>query len=201
MRSTSVSRPTGAADPAGRHEAAGDRYTRVAILLHWLIALLVIGQIAYGYYLGDVPRGTPARGIAVNLHKSMGIVTGLLILARLLWRLAHTPPALPASMPGWQRAMAHVSHIGLYLCMVGMPLSGYIASNYSKHGVKFFNTWVWAPWGTDDKAVYGFFNTVHTSLAVVFVALVVLHVVGALSHLRSREDGVLKRMMPGGSRG
>src|SRR5205823_5868330 len=123
------------------------RYTSVAILLHWLIALLLLGQFGFGLFLEDIPRGTPARGYYVNLHKSTGIVIGLLILARIAWRLTHKPPPLPAGMPAWQKLVARLSHAVLYLCMLALPLSGYLASNFSKHSVKFFNTVHWQAWG------------------------------------------------------
>ena len=96
------------------------RYTRTAIALHWMIALLLLGQFAFGLMLDDIPRGTPARGYYVNLHKSTGILIGLLILLRLGWRLTHTPPPLPNSMPRWQRRAARASHIALYACMLAL---------------------------------------------------------------------------------
>lgn len=123
------------------------RYTATAITLHWLIALLLLGQFAFGLLLADIPRGTPARGIYVNLHKSSGILIGLLILLRVAWRLTHKPPPLPATMPAWQRDAARLSYIVLYLCMVALPLSGYLGANFSRHGIKFFNLVHWQPWG------------------------------------------------------
>jgi cytochrome b561 len=79
------------------------RYTGTAITLHWLLALLLLGQFVFGLMLEDIPRGTPARGTFVNLHKSSGIVIGVLVLLRIGWRLTHRPPPLPATMPAWQR--------------------------------------------------------------------------------------------------
>ena len=81
-----------------------DRYSRTAVVLHWVIALAVLGQIAFGWYLQTVPRLTPDRTVFVNIHKSTGLVIGLLILARIAWRLTHKPPPLPASMPAWSGA-------------------------------------------------------------------------------------------------
>ena len=173
-----------------------ERYTSTAIGLHWLIALLLLGQFAFGLALGDIPRGTPERGYYVNLHKSSGILIGLLVLVRLGWRLAHTPPPLPASTPGWQRRAARISHAALYLCMVLLPLSGYLASNFSKYGVKFFNLVHWAPWGPDDKTMYAVFNTTHRVAALVLAGLVVLHVLAVAKHMLVERDGLLLRMWP-----
>ncbi len=155
----------------------------------------MLGQIAFGWYLDEVPRETPARTIYVNLHKSTGITIGLLILFRVYWRLTHQAPPLPASMPAWERAVAHASHLGLYACMLVMPLAGYVASNFSKFGVKYFNVWLLPPWGVDNKLIYDFFNGIHVVTSYVLVALIALHVLAALRHLALR-DGMFRRMWP-----
>jgi cytochrome b561 len=174
--------------------AASTRYTGVAIALHWLIAVALIGQIAFGWFLETVPRGSPMRGFYVNLHKSTGLLLALLILARIAWRLWQRPPQLPAFLPSWERTAARWSHVGLYVCMLGMPLSGYVASNFSKYGVKFFNAITLPPWGVENAGVYAFFNTTHVVLSYLFVALIVVHILAALRHA-IRGDGVFRRML------
>jgi cytochrome b561 len=184
----SEDRPVGDADPS--------RYGRIAMLLHWLIGVALIAQIAFGWLLDDIaPRGTPARAATVNLHKSIGIALGLLIAARLLWRLGHRPPAMPASMPAWQRSAARLAHRALYACMIAMPASGYVASNFSKHGVKLFGTAL-APWGPDLPGAYAFFNGVHIVTAYLFCALIAGHVAAALKHALVDRDDVFSRMWP-----
>ncbi|MFC5550055.1 cytochrome b [Massilia aerilata] len=173
-----------------------DHYTRTAIALHWLIALLLLGQFAFGLMLDDIPRGTPDRGLYVNLHKSSGIVIGLLILLRIAWRLKHTPPPLPAGMPAWQRTAARLSHVALYLCMLALPLSGYLASNFSRHGIKFFNIVRLPPWGPDDKTLYAFFNGTHHVAALLLAGFVGLHVLAVAKHMLIDRDGLLWRMWP-----
>jgi cytochrome b561 len=173
-----------------------DRYSRTAIALHWVIALAVLGQIAFGWYLQTVPRLTPDRTVVVNFHKSTGLVIGLLIVMRLAWRLTHKPPPLPASMPAWEVRAAQASHAFLYACMLIMPVAGYTASNFSKFGVKFFNAVTFPPWGVDDRAVYAFFNGVHVATSYVFVALIAIHVGAALKHLFFPRHGIFRRMMP-----
>jgi cytochrome b561 len=172
-----------------------DRYTTTAIALHWLIALLLLGQFAFGLVLDDIPRGTPERGLYVNLHKSSGIVIGLLIVLRIVWRLTHTPP-LPAAMPAWQRHAARFSHAALYLCMLMLPLSGYLASNFSKHGIKFFNLVRMPPWGPDDRTLYAFFNATHHVAALLLALFVGLHLLAVAKHMLIDRDGLLWRMWP-----
>jgi cytochrome b561 len=174
---------------------APERYGAVAIALHWLIAVLILGQILFGWYLQEIPRGTPMRGFYVNLHKSTGLTIALLILVRLGWRLAHPPPPLPSFVPAWERVASRISHLALYVCMLVMPSSGYVASNFSKFGVKLFNVILLPPWGIDDKRIYAVFNTTHVVTSYLFVGLIALHVLAAVHHAL-RHDGVFGRMWP-----
>ena len=172
------------------------RYDRVAVALHWLIGLALLAQIGFGFMLDEIaPRGTPARSGTINLHKSFGIVLGVLIVLRLIWRQRHTPHAWPAVMSAKQQRAATLGHRALYACMLLMPLAGYIASNFSKHGVKFFGTAL-KPWGPDLPQVYNFFNAVHVATAFVFSALIVGHVLIALKHALVDRDGVFSRILP-----
>jgi cytochrome b561 len=179
---------------------AQNRYDRVAISLHWIIGAAVLGQLAFGWFLGEIKRGTPARAFATNMHKSTGLLLALLIIARILWRLRHRPPAYPAGLDARQLLAARFGHILLYVCMIGMPVSGYLASNFSKHGIRFMNQVQLPPWGPDDKAVYGLLNGTHDVLAFVFSALVVGHILLALYHGFVARDGILSRMSLAGGR-
>lgn len=168
-------------------------YTRTAIVLHWLIALLLLSQFGFGWLLDDIPRNTPARGYWINLHKTSGVLIGLLIVLRIGWRLRHAPPPAPW-MPTWQRRAAHASHLAMYACMVLMPLSGYLASNFSKHGIKLFNVVRLAPWGSDDKLLYAVFNQTHKVTAVLFAALIAIHLLAVVKHVLVDRDHLLARM-------
>src|SRR5947207_5870257 len=88
------------------------RYDRIAAWLHWGIGVLLLAEIAFGFLLDQIaPRGTPARAGVINLHKSFGIVLGVLIVARIAWRLGHTLPPWPATMSAARRRAAHVGHV------------------------------------------------------------------------------------------
>jgi len=183
-------------DGLSYHTSVEDRYSRTAVVLHWVIALAVLGQIAFGWYLQTVPRLTPDRTIFVNIHKSTGLLIGVLILLRLYWRFTHQPPPFPADMPAWEQSAARVSHALLYACMLVMPVAGYAASNFSKFGVKFFNAVLLPPWGPDDRSVYAVFNALHVTTSYVFVALIAVHVGAALRHLLFPRYGIFRRMLP-----
>lgn len=180
---------------AAAAKAVAATYTRTAIVLHWLIAVAILGQILLGWYVDEIPRGTPARAWWVNLHKSIGLTLGLCIVLRLAWRWLHAPPQLPLAIPQWERLAARISHRALYACMLIMPVTGYIASNFSKYGVKYFNVVLLPPWGVDDQRVYAVFNGAHVVTSYIFVALIAVHVFAALRHA-VRRDGVVRRMWP-----
>ena len=86
------------------------RYGNVAIALHWIVAALVLVMIGLGYYMSDIPRGTPDRSFYFNVHKSIGLTVALIVLFRIWWRHKNPPPPLPASMPAWQVTASKISH-------------------------------------------------------------------------------------------
>ena len=177
--------------------AVGRRYDHIAMTLHWLVAIGVIAQILLGLWMIDIPKQPPGvRAYWFNLHKSIGITLGALIVARLAWRLTHRPPPLPSSMPRWQARAARVSHLLLYACMLTMPLAGYLGSAYSGYPIKYFGTTLPA-WGWKDEALKDFFSAVHFTAALLFISLITLHVLAALKHLWFDRDGVFHRMWPG----
>lgn len=169
------------------------RYDRTARLLHWLIAALMLAELGFGWWLTGVPRNTPERGYFVNLHKSLGLVTGLLVVLALLRRLYRPPPPLPAWLGGRVLRLAALGHGVLYALMLAVPLAGYVASNFSKYGVKFFGLLVLPPWGRDDRALYGLFNQAHQIGAWLLLLMVVLHIGAAAQH-GLRRDGIFSRI-------
>ena len=182
------------ATPTSAQLTPSARYTRTAVWLHWLLGFALLGQIMFGFMLDEIaPRATPARSGVINLHKSLGIVLGMLIAVRLCWRLSHTPPPWPATMGEFERRAARAMHAALYVCMVVMPLSGYIASNFSRFGITFFGM-AWPPWGPPLPAVYAFFNGVHVTTAMIFTALIAGHMLAALKHAVLDRDGIFGRM-------
>jgi cytochrome b561 len=191
--------PDAVAAPGGEHAAAAvgrRRYDRVAAWLHWGIGALLLVEIAFGLLLDEIaPRGTPARAAVINLHKSFGIVLGVLIVARIAWRLTHAPPPWPASMSAARRRAANAGHVALYACMLVAPLAGYLGSNFSKHGVRFFGV-VLTPWGPDWPRAYAVLVGVHDASTYLLLALTVGHIAMALRHALVERDGIFDRIVP-----
>ena len=176
--------------------SSADRYDRVAAWLHWAIGIALLGEIGFGLLLDEIaPRGTPARAGVINLHKSIGIVLGVLIVVRIAWRLAHKPPPWPAAMPVRRQRVANLGHAALYACMLVAPLAGYLGSNFSKYGVRFFGV-VLPPWGPDWPQMYSFLVGVHDASSYLLLALTAGHVAFALRHALVERDGVFERIVP-----
>ena len=171
-------------------------YDRIAILLHWLIAAGIVAQISLGWWMIDIPK-LPAgvRAYWFNLHKSIGLTLATLIVIRIVWRLTHRPPALPTSVPRWQVRVASMSHVLMYVCMIVMPLAGYLGSIYSGYPIKYFGSTL-PGWGGTDDALKDFFSTVHYGTAWIFMSLIALHIAAAMKHLLLDRDIVVARMWP-----
>lgn len=190
------------------------RYTKTAIVLHWLIAIGLIFMFALGWFMSDLPKDgaksssydlfnlgiytwqmaeeVSPRTFYFNLHKSIGATILVLIAMRVLWRLTHQPPALLSSLKAWERRLAEATHKALYVLMVAMPLSGLIMALYSKYGLKWFGISILP--GLDNVTIREAFLYVHQWVAVALALLIVLHIAGALKHKFINKDETMKRM-------
>lgn len=168
------------------------RYTRTAVWLHWLLAVVLAAQVGLGWYMLSI-EDQPNSGFYFNLHKSIGLVIATLVVLRIFWRLTHPRRALPDDTPGWERALAATSQALLYVVMVAMPVTGYLGASYSKHPVALFGLPL-PTWATPNHDLQEQFFGFHGNLAWVLVGIVGLHLLGALKHLLVDHDGVFQRM-------
>lgn len=179
------------------------RYNSVAIALHWAIALLIVGQIAGGLYMHELPNSSALKFPLYQLHKSFGLSILVLTFFRLGWRLTHKVPALPAALPGWQKFIARATHWAFYALLVLTPLAGWAMVSVSPKEIPT----VW--FGLFEVPHLPFFDGVaergaaegviaerHEFLAFTILFLLALHAAAALKHGIFDRDGVLKSMAP-----
>lgn len=171
------------------------RYALSAIALHWLLVVLVFVLYGLGWYMVGIPKGTPPVSYFYNLHKSIGLVAAVPIVWLICWRVTHLVPPLPASMPRWRVKASKANHLLFYVCLVVMTLSGFIESNFTKYGIKFFGYQL-PVLGWEDKTIYYLFNRIHVYTSYLFTALIAVHIMAALEHLLLEKDGVFQRMLP-----
>jgi len=173
------------------------RYSKVAMVLHWLIALMIIGLIAFGLLMTN--ENVPNRFALYQWHKSFGIVVLFLSIFRLFWRLANKPPALPDGMKVWEIKASKITHIGFYVMMIGMPLLGWAmasASRFPRTDIFYIIPWVDLPFIPRDKDVEALLKTLHELGGKLMIALIVLHIGAALKHQFVNHDNLLARMLP-----
>lgn len=172
------------------------RYTRTAMSLHWLIALMIIGMFGFGLYMVELPL-SPQKLKFYSYHKWAGVTVFLLVLARLAWRITHRPPALPAGTPAWQVTAAKAGHHLLYLLMVIVPLSGWLMSSAKGFQTVWFGVLPLPDLLSKDEALGDALLLTHRLLNWFFMLVVAGHVVAALKHHFVDRDGLLSRMLPG----
>lgn len=177
------------------------RYTRIAVALHWIVAMLLLAQLALGWWMLELPKSPPGlRAGWFNVHKSIGIVLFMVVLLRLAWRTAHLAPGHDA-LPAWQRHAAQATHALLYACMLVLPLSGYLGSSFSGYPVRFFGI-VLPEWTAAWAAGKQFMSSLHFATVCVFMGLIALHTAAGLWHWLWRRDEIGSRMgLPRLSRG
>lgn len=179
------------------------RYTRVAMLLHWLIAVLVITNVILSLITEQVPESRIR--LLIDTHKSIGItVLGLMVL-RLLWRASHAPPALPDEYPRWERRLALAAHAAFYVLLFTLPISGWMHDSAWKAApeipMHWFGLFEWPRIGWIMQLepglklrVHGAIGQLHYWSGYLLAALVGLHVAAALKHQFRDRQRELQRM-------
>ena len=175
-------------------------YTPVAKALHWLIALLLFGLLALGFYMQDLPL-SPQKLQLYAWHKWAGVTVFLLVLVRLAWRVTHRPPPLPEHMPRVMQLAAHAGHVLLYALMIAIPLSGWLMSSAKGFQTVWFGVLPIPDLLGKDKELGDLLQTIHMVLNLTFVAVIAGHIGAALKHHFIDKDDILTRMLPAKSRG
>ncbi len=172
------------------------KYSKVAILFHWLIAILVIANFVLASIAEDLPR--EAQGALMAPHKALGVSILFLSVLRLFWRIGHKPPPLPESIAGWQAGLGKFVHLLFYFLIIAVPLSGWLmASAHPKAPpVDFFGMFdVTMPVGKDE-GLAGIGHEVHEILTKPLFILILLHILGAIKHQFADKLPFIQRMWP-----
>lgn len=175
-------------------------YSKMAVRLHWAIAILIIGLLCIGLLMGSLPNGGSLKSAVYNWHKTLGLLVLVLSLFRLYWRLTHKPPAQVGGVKAWEEKLAGTVHWFFYGFMIVMPFVGWGISSTSRYPSRLFNA---IPLPRlpilssveNRKEVHHFFEETHEILAYIAIALIVLHIAAAIKHQLGGK-AVLTRMIP-----
>jgi len=171
-------------------------YSKVAIGLHWIIALLIFTNVAIGLRMESFAKDAPEHDTALFYHASIGSLIFMTAVLRLIWRITHKPPPLPRSVVPWQRTASHVLHWLLYVLMLVVPFIGYLHRSAGGHPVSFFGLGNLPVFIGKDEPLRLLTDTLHVSLVYLLCFLLVGHIGAALKHRFIDRDGVAQRMLP-----
>ncbi len=175
-----------------------DRYSSIAIWLHWILAILILGQIAGGLITEDI-ESKALKFELVQWHKSFGMLVLVLSFFRLYWRFAHKPPAPPAAMTGAEKMIVKITHVLFYVLMIGIPLFGWMVVSASPKDIDLtlfkIIPWPHLPFIPKGENSVEILKEVHEYLAFAMLGLLALHVLAALKHHYKDKDDVLTRMV------
>ena len=174
------------------------RYNSIAIILHWVMALLIFATWSIAIAVDDMPL-SPARIAGLSWHKWLGVTVFFLVILRLLWRATHSVPPLKLQMPAWQEKVMQLTHLTFYLLMLAIPVVGWLMSSAKGYTVNYFGLFELPDLVDKDKALGHQLKEIHEFLANGLMALVGLHILAALKHQFIDKDGLLSRMTFGGS--
>lgn len=170
-------------------------YTRTAIALHWLMALLVFVTFPVGLVMHEMAL-SPNKLRLLSYHKWLGVTVFILVMVRLLWRASHKPAPLLATMPHWQRAAANAVHVLLYVLLFAIPLSGWLMSSAKGFQTVYLGVLPLPDLISKDKVLGDALFALHEVLNITLLVLVIAHVAAAIKHQFVDRDGTLARMLP-----
>ncbi len=170
-------------------------YTRTAITLHWVVALLIFGGFILGEYMVEL-KVSPTKLRYYSYHKWIGVTVFLLALVRILWRVRHPAPPLSATLGGWQRRAAEIGHRLLYLLLFLVPISGWLFSSSTGFPTVYLGLIQLPDLVPKDAALKDILKIVHWVFSSTLAVIVIGHVAAALKHHFVDRDDTLGRMIP-----
>ncbi len=179
------------------------RYSPVGIVFHWTMAALVLFQLFWGWWMNRLRVGGDMIA-AYDLHYGTGVLMLVLAVARLGWRLLAPGPINDADKPGWQSTVAHVTAWVFYICLLGLPLSGWamISATAREFQPKLLGLVSWPLMPMQDLtnsqrwAIEAAAEWMHWGLIVTLLLLIPMHVGAALKHHFIDRDDVVHGMLP-----
>lgn len=170
------------------------KYGVVAKGFHWIIGLSILGLLAVGFFMTDLDRSVPYKFELYGIHKAIGISVLALASLRIIWRFINVHPSSLPSHAAWEKMLSKIIHFGLYIAMIGMPLSGWVMSSAGGHKVSFFGLFTVPAIVDKNPELGGLAHDTHGILGYVLLGMVALHIAGAAKHHILDRDITLTRM-------
>ena len=172
------------------------RYTKTAMSLHWLTALMIVSAFAMGLIMTDIPGFSPTKLKYFAWHKWIGVTVFAIAVLRVLWRATHKPPPRLASIPQLQHLAAEAMHILLYVLIFAVPITGYLYTLSAGIPVVYLKLFTLPVFMGPNPELKPLLQTLHYWLNMTMAGAVGLHALAALKHHFFDRDNTLKRMLP-----
>ena len=172
------------------------RYSRIARLIHWTMAILILAMIPVGVIMTQPDLNRSLQNTLFIFHKNIGILLLMLIVVRLVYRLTHKPAPLPAELPDWQHRAAGLSHLAIYTLLIIMPVAGYIRVKAGGFPIESLDALGMPSLVMRSDALAEIAKAAHYFGGFFLAGLVAMHIGAALHHGVIRKDGVFSRMWP-----
>lgn len=170
-----------------------EQFGIVAKIFHWLMAMIIIGLLALGIYMVDMPISLTKLKL-YGWHKEYGLLILFLVMARIIWRLLNSNPRL--SLPLLEKLAARAVHWAFYFFMFAMPITGWLITSAAGLPASFFGLFVLPNLVSPNEELRLLFEEIHKWLGYGLIAVIILHISAALKHHFINKDDILKRMMP-----
>lgn len=167
--------------------------SRPTIILHWLVALSIIGMLAFGQIFEDYPPG-PDKDVLLAWHSMLGLLVLVLGLLRLVWRLVEGLPEPVAAGAGWQEQLGKAIHLFLLVAVIVMPLSGIVTMLGHGRTVDVLGLFTIGPMAASHTLAEAG-EIVHALLSKLMIVTIGLHAAAALKHHYLDRDATLARML------
>ncbi len=172
-----------------------EKLARASVVLHWLVAIAMIGMLAFGLYLSQMERGD-AKSALVQVHKSFGSLVLFLVMARIWWRVRQGALAPIGNHPRWEQITAKASHHFLLFATIAMPLTGFIRSIGRGRSIDIFGfPFIPQLLAERNDTISAIGSTAHEVIAYATLAVLAIHVTAAFKHHVIDRDGTLRRML------
>lgn len=173
------------------------RYGAIAVVLHWLMAILIIALAELGLYMVGLPDvGFDTKKITLILyHKECGLLVLILVAPRLAWRLTQIIPQLAAHLPDWQKIVARFVHLTFYALMLALPITGWLMSSAAGIPVSLFGLLTLPDLVPPNEYLFQRLIELHKWLGYGLIFLILVHVGAALRHHFLFKDDTLRRML------
>ncbi len=171
-----------------------ERWGLIAVAFHWTVALAVIGLFVLGLWMTGLSYYDPWYRQAPDIHRSIGVLVFIAMVARLVWRIFDPAPAPVPSHKRWEIKAAHVVHGLLYAGLFAVMISGYLISTADGRSISVFGLFEVPATITSIEKQEDVAGWVHYWLAIGLIAVAALHALAALKHHIIDKDTTLKRM-------